>query len=123
MSAPSKEEIAAAVSAARRFVEGCSVLDDRVIVALADENERLRKTWHIKRCEKLDGEDPARRCRLAVDHEIDCDFGELERLRAENERLRAERAECLALLERKDNWTIMWEGARDAMVAKLRGQS
>jgi len=98
MSAPSKEEIAAAVSAARRFVEGCSVLDDRVIVALADENERLRKTWHIKRCEKLDGEDPSRRCRLAVDHECDCDFGELERMRAEIELLRAERAECLELL-------------------------
>lgn len=160
MSAPSKEEIARIVGVARDeapllHLESYTAVAS-VITHLHDENERLRKTWHIKRCEKWSAEDSARRCRLAVDHETDCDFGELERLRAENERLRAsagewgdiatsqsesisdmrkeivklraERAECIALLEREASGFSGpagrrdWNIDRDAMLAKLRGQ-
>lgn len=105
--------------------------------ALADEVERLRKIWHIKRCDKLSNDDPSRRCRLAEGHEIDCDFGEAERLRAE-------RAEVLALLEATGGYratdccdddaddgdylseecldeTPCWMHRAHALVAKLRG--
>ena len=93
MSAPSKEEIAEQVSKSRSYIKYTTAREleppirDRVITALADENERLR----------------------------------------------AERAECITLLERifeehekaPDYWDRPLEeiaGSAVALLAKLRGQ-
>ncbi len=87
MSAPSKEEIARVVAYARDEV---AVADSwRFIVALDDENERLRRNLEI------------------AEQSRDAWKADRERVVEENATLRAERAECLALLTRAERF-VEW---------------
>jgi len=164
MSAPSKEEIAAVVAQVRRIVSGCKIDYFRrsypVLVALADENERLltdlreEVETNVELRAKLDSvrDENERLANELKAAQLDWDRLALEneRLRAENEiagtaadmgrntmaaqsdeigRLRAERAECIALLEDAkpneygEQHAAEWRRKRSALVAKLRGQS
>jgi len=112
MSAPSKEEIAQLAN----LVEiCCGSLTAARVTDLAAENDRLRKNLEI------------------AEQGRDAWKADRERLVGENERLRAERAECITLLERifeehekaPDYWDRPLEeiaGSAVAMLAKLRGQ-
>ena len=123
MSEPSKEEIAKQVAQSRTWVAAHGAdgnwLRDRSLIALADENERLLTD-------------------LREEGESNVELrAKLDGVRDENERLRAERAECLEAFEALQRMAktpmLSWDtgDAIDAsrvdelcedMIAKLRGQ-
>jgi uncharacterized coiled-coil DUF342 family protein len=149
MSAPSKEEIADVVSFARGDV-GLGIIDSialrsRVIVALADENERLlvdlreEVETNVGLRAKLDGardENERLRARVGALEEASAVFRrESDELSKRVRVLRAERAECLALLgdareqvamaasaRRPMPGNVKWLSAVEDLLAKLRGQ-
>jgi len=152
MSAPSKEEIASWTADMLADASRCIDIWNRaeasgrslrgmirpegayVIASLSDENERLltdlreEVETNVELRAKLDSVRDENE-RLA--NELKAAQLDWDRLALENERLRAERAECLALLGKVEASRVVLHSplgsvSREdvsAMVAKLRGQS
>jgi len=138
MSAPSKEEIARIVGVARDeapllHLESYNLVS-AVIVSLAGESE----SRHVenKACDDtivmLSRENDRLLTDLREEVETNVELrAKLDSVRDENEQLRAERAECLALLGKVEASRVVLHSplgsvSREdvsAMVAKLRGQS